>query len=158
MEVVSFIIKNRDDEDFDDYIEKANVVWKKSFNNSYDYGCCPSNWVIIGFNTEDEVVCAAIFETSLNEEYYEIPENIEEDACMISCVGSYPENIGNGSKLMINLIEFIKEKNIKRAYVNIDKDDNEDKLIYFYNKFGFTENTEYGSLNDDERQRCLYIK
>ena len=161
MEAVSFIFRNQNDEDFNDYVEKANTVWEKAFNNTYEYGTCPSHWVIVGFNSEDEVVCAAIFNTNLNGIYYDDEYSkldIKQDQCFISCVGAYPKNIGNGSKLMIAFIDFIKEKNITCVYLNIDKDENENKLVEFYNKFGFTNDSMYGRILKTERQRCLYIK
>lgn len=160
MEAVTFIIKENKDDDFNDYVEKANTVWEKALGRTYEYGACPSNHVIIGFNSEDEPVCACIFDTNLdNEEFYDYFScyTMEKDECLISCVSAEPKNAGNGSKLMSKVIEFVKSNEIKKAFLNITKDENEEKLIKFYDKFGFIHKSHYGPVEQNEIQRCLYL-
>lgn len=161
MEAVTFIIKeNHKDEDFNDYVEKANTVWEKALGRTYEYGECPSNHVIIGFNSEDEPVCACIFDTNLDdEEFYDDFScyTMKKDECLISCVGAEPKNTGNGSKLMSKVIEFVELNKITKVFLNITKDKNKERLVKFYDKFGFNHRSHYGALEEYEIQRCLYL-
>ena len=153
MEAVHFEFATRD-EDIDYYEEKiqdANEVWNIVFNNIYEEKCCPSDYVIVGYNYEYIPVVAAIYEILKINNKFE---------CFISSVAASPKNIGNGTKLMEALIKNINEYNIDYIYLNISKNKNKNKLIKFYNKFGFNKYSTYGNDYNgvEEIQRCLYLK
>jgi ribosomal protein S18 acetylase RimI-like enzyme len=135
----TIIDKYENRELFEDTITKANEVWFKAFGNKYNYGECPGDNVVIGC-INNEIVCCAIIE------YYHT-------VALISCVGSYPQNCGYGTLLMEYIIHYLKPSNISKIHVKIDKNDNSDRLIKFYSKFGFVkqnleEDEEY--IEDDE--------
>lgn len=145
----------RDHKKFEEKVQDANLVWKEIFGEIYDEYCCPSDYVIIGYNSNDYPVVSAIYNLrtiNMNDDDDDI-----EYKCFISSLAAYPKNIGNGSRLINTIINEIKTNciNIKYVYVNIKNDENKDNLINFYNKFGFTE---YGNNYNNEIQLYMYLK
>jgi N-acetylglutamate synthase-like GNAT family acetyltransferase len=110
--------------DFETGLSYANQVWEKAFGNTYDINNCPSNNIIVGYDSNQKPLCCAIYD-------------IEDDAALISCVASNPTNKGYGTILMTRLNEELKDKKIKYAVLNISLDENKDRLERFYEKFGY---------------------
>lgn len=122
---IEFTIKDKyeDRELFDDTVEKANKVWLEAFGNKYNYGKCPDDAVVIGCIDETPVCCAIV--------KYKHP------VALISCIASNPTNNGYGTLLMEYIKNHFKNIKIDKINLNIDIDDNSDRLIKFYSKFGF---------------------
>lgn len=141
--------------DFDKDIQIANIVWEKTFGNTYDVDECPSNTVFIGYNDKNEPIVAAIADIQYND-------------CMVSCVGSINEKKGNGSKLMKYIIqEIMNNQDIEKIYLNISYiyDENKmpkrnDKLYNFYKRLGFIEEKEdcYNMDKECKEQMSLFVK
>jgi N-acetylglutamate synthase-like GNAT family acetyltransferase len=124
---IEFIIINRCNRElFEATVAKANEVWLEAFGNKYNYGQCPSDEVVIGYIDDDDntPVCCAIVQ-------YKHP------VALISCIASNPTNNGYGTLLMEYIKNHFKNIKIDKINLNIDIDDNSDRLIKFYSKFGF---------------------
>jgi N-acetylglutamate synthase-like GNAT family acetyltransferase len=122
---IEFTIKDKyeDRELFEDTVAKANEVWLEAFGNKYNYGQCPGDAVVIGC-IDGTPVCSVIVQ-------YNNP------VALISCVASNPKNNGYGTLLMEYIKNHFKNIKINKINLNIDIDDNSDRLIKFYSKFGF---------------------
>jgi hypothetical protein len=104
-------------------ISKANQVWSKVFDRTYGENECPSDKIVIGC-IDDKPVCCGILDVYLN-------------TSLISCVASNPKNSGYGTLLMEYITDYLKKSDINKIHLNIDINDNSDRLINFYSKFGF---------------------
>ena len=122
---MQFLNINKNDENFEEYVKKANTVWKQKevFGNEYGEGECPGDSLAIGCIDGKIVSCAII-------EYWN-------DIALISCMGAYPQKCGHGSLLMQHIVEHLKASNIIKTYLKIDKDEKADILEKFYSNFGF---------------------
>jgi hypothetical protein len=116
---------NKNDEHFEEYVKKANTVWehKEVFGNKYGEDECPGDSLAIGCIDGKIVSCAII-------EYWN-------DIALISCMGAYPQKCGHGNSLMRHIVEHLKDSNIIKTYLKIDKDEKADRLDKFYSNFGF---------------------
>ena len=122
---IKFTIKDKyeDRELFEVAVTEANKVWLKAFGNKYDYGQCPGDEVFIGCIDKTPVCCAIV--------QYKHP------VALISCIASNPTNNGYGTLLMGYIKNHFKNIKIDKINLNIDIDDNSDRLIKFYSNFGF---------------------
>lgn len=123
--------------DFETQLNNANKVWEQVFGNTYNIKNCPSNNIIVGYDSNQKPLCCAIYD-------------IEDDAALISCVASNPTNKGYGTILMTRFIKELKENKIKHAVLNITLDENKDRLERFYEKFGFCHYTDDSIIFPDE--------
>lgn len=109
---------------FEQMIEEANTIWKKTFDNYYEKGMCPFPYLKIG-RIDNQIVCTCIF------------ESYSEEDTKISCVASYPQNKGYGTRLMEYVINYIKNNISDDDIIIYIDNDKLDKLSQFYKKFGF---------------------
>lgn len=133
---IEFIIINICNRElFEATVAKANEVWLEAFGNKYNYSQCPSDEVVIGYIDDDDntPVCSAIVQ-------YKHP------VALISWIASNPTNNGYGTLLMEYIKNHFKNIKIDKINLNIDIDDNSDRLIKFYSKFGFVKED---SVNED---------
>lgn len=74
---------------------------------------------------DNQIVCTCIF------------ESYSEEDTKISCVASYPQNKGYGTRLMEYVINYIKNNISDDDIIIYIDNDKLDKLSQFYKKFGF---------------------
>ena len=130
-------------QDFEKNIAKANVIWYEVFGKTYNEGECPGDEVVIG-RIGDTPVCSLIVK-------YNDPD------ALISCVASNPKNKGYGTLLMEYIINYLKIIKINKINLNIDIDENSDRLINFYSKFGFIKQNDFYSIFEYRKDKHIYI-
>lgn len=128
--------KYKNNKDYEENILKANKVWKEAFNRTYDENECPAEIIVIGSIDKNPVCCAII--------------DIYLTTSVVSCVASNPQNLGYGTLLMQYIKDYLKKLNINRIHLNIDINNNSDRLIKFYSKFGFIKQDKEPFTNIDE--------
>lgn len=131
--------KYENNEDYEKNILKANKIWKYAFDRMYREDECPSKKIIIGC-IDNKPVCCAIFDIYLS-------------VSVISCVASNPQKLGYGTLLMEYIKDYLKKLDINRIHLNVDINNNSDRLIKFYSKFGFVKQDNYPFTNTDQ---CTY--
>lgn len=72
---------------------------------------------------------------SKKKRYSKLTATIEGEAILIGYIESFYENRGFGGKMLTKLINYAKENNYKAITGNLNG--NDEKLFYFYTKYGF---------------------
>ena len=119
-------------QDFETNIAKANVVWYEVFGKTYNEGECPSDKLVIG-SIDDKPVCCGTIDVYCN-------------ISLISCIASNSRNNDYETLLMEYIINYLKIIKINKINLNIDIDENSDRLINFYSKFGFVKQDDFYSI------------
>jgi hypothetical protein len=114
-------------------LTQANKIFGLVFGNTYNYGEFSGDAVVIGC-IKDIPVCAAVIEYKNEEEHGDKVVFASGKQALISSVASYPPNNGHGTLLMTYIINHLE---VNKIILNININDNSDRLIHFYSKFGF---------------------
>jgi GNAT superfamily N-acetyltransferase len=114
--------------DFSMNCHRPDLIIIKVWRNIY-------GWVVIGTATIE------ILENLKKAEWVELTIGCEEPPRNTlykpTCAYQKFRNIGIGSKVVNSMLKYLKENGIEEVYGEINKKDNVDKTINFWNKNGF---------------------